>query len=183
MSGSGNWKASTLEQRIAWGMAASCIMLVLLASARPEWFDFSTSQQKQATKQTARQALSTPTKHAATQQRKIHLKARIIPPATAAKKLPAVHAKTKSPPPVKKPIAITDGFYVQLGAFHESARAQGLADQLKRNGWTTVIASKPNGLHAVWVGPKKTRSEAEKLRKAIHLKLKNKGFIVHKKQV
>jgi len=164
---------------MAWGIAASCIMLVLLASVRPEWFDFSTSSQKP----TSKQALSGSAKHTATQPRKTHLKTRQTAPATAAKKPPAMHAKTKSPPPpAKKQNTISGGFYVQLGAFQQRPRAQGLADQLKRNGWMAVIVSKPDGLHAVWVGPKKMRSEAEKLRKAIHRKLKNKGFIVHKKQ-
>ena len=47
MSESANWQASLLEQRMAWGIAAGCIILVVLASARPEWFDFSGPKQKQ----------------------------------------------------------------------------------------------------------------------------------------
>jgi len=181
MSDSDNWQASLLEQRMAWGIAASCIMLVLLASSRPEWFDFSTPQPKQAAKQTAAahpaaQLRKTPVK-------KIHTKPHAIHP----KQTTTAHAKTKTkstqtPVPVKKSPPISSGFYVQLGAFQERPRAQGLADQIKRKGWRVVITTKKDGLHAVWVGPRKTRSEAEKLLNAIYLKLKNKGFIIHQKQ-
>jgi len=163
---------------MAWGIAASCMILVLLASARPEWFEFDLSTPQQ-TSLGAKQTLTAP----ATQQHKTQLKTHLKPHSTAVKKPPVVHAKTKpSSPPVKNHAAIANGFYIQLGAFHERPRAQGLADQLKRSGWAAVITSKPGGLHAVWVGPKKTRSEAETLRNALHRKFKNKGFIVHKKQ-
>ncbi|MDQ6996963.1 MAG: SPOR domain-containing protein [Mariprofundus sp.] len=180
MSKSGEWTASLLEQRLAWGIAASCIILVLLASARPAWFDFSTAQPKQTARQATKQALPTPAKPVAAKPHKTHLNTR-----TKAHK---VHAKTTSKPstspspPIEKKHTIAEGFYVQFGAFRQRFRAQGLADQLQRKGWRPVIANTQGGLHAVWVGPKKTRNEAEKLRKAIHLKFKNKGFIVHKKQ-
>jgi len=182
MSESGNWQASLLEQRMAWGIAAVCIMLVLLASARPEWFEFDLFAPPP--KQVTKQAQTTPAKHVVTRQRQTHPATHARQPAKALKKAPAIHAKAKaSPPTVAKHAAIADGFYVQLGAFKERPRAQGLADQLKRKGWATVIAIKADGLHAVWVGPEKTRGEAEKLRKAIQRKLRNKGFIVHKKRV
>ncbi len=177
MSEPGNWQASLLEQRMAWGIAAICIMLVMLASARPEWFDFTTPHPTPVAKQTQ----STSTKHAATRQRQTH-PTRAKPPATAAKKAPVIHAKAKTSP-LAKPTAITGGFYVQVGAFKEHLRARGLADQLKRQGSSVVIVSKKDGLHAVWIGPKKTRAEAEKLLKTMHLKHNNKGFIIHQKQV
>jgi len=181
MSESGNWQASLFEQRMTWGIVAICIMLVSLASARPEWFefDFSTPPHKPV----AKQAQTTPAKHAATRHRQTHPVTHARRSATTVKKAPAIRAKTKiSPPPVAKHATIAGGFYVQLGAFRERLRAQGLADQLQRKGWATVIAIKADGLHAVWAGPEKTRGDAEKLRKAIHLQFKHKGFIVHKKQ-
>jgi len=166
---------------MAWGVAASCMILIMLASTRPAWFefDFSTVQQPPLTSP----ALTAPATHVVTQQRNTQAKLPAQPHPAAVKKTPTLHAKTNTAPyPAKKHTAIADGFYIQLGAFHERPRAQGLADQLKRNGWSAVIAGKPGGLHAVWVGPKKTRAGAETLRKAIHHKFKNKGFIVHKKQ-
>jgi len=84
-----------------------------------------------------------------------------------------VTSKTNSAP--------ASGYYVQLGAFGEKPRAQGLVDQLKRQGWSAVISPKPNGLHAVWAGPEKDHAEAEKLQKAIEKKMKTKGFIVQQK--
>jgi cell division septation protein DedD len=183
MSEPANWQASLLEQRMAWGIAASCIILVLLVFARPEWFEFDFSTPQHAP--VASPVLTAQATHAASQQHKTQPKTLAKPHAAAVKKSPTAHSKTKtkpSPHPVKKHTAIADGFYIQLGAFHERPRAQGLADQLKRSGWAAVITTKPGGLHAVWVGPKTTRSEAEKLSKAIHRKFKNKGFIVHKKR-
>ncbi len=186
MSESGNWQASLLEQRMAWGIAAGCLILVLLASSRPGWFDFSAprptaSVSKQLTKQAVAQPLVTPTTHAARHtQPAVHPE----PPATAAKTAPATHAKRNIKPsrrPVKAHVTIADGFYIQLGAFHERPRARGLADQLKRKGFPAVIISKSDGLHAVWVGPKHSRGGAEKLLQAIHRKLKHKGFIIHQK--
>jgi len=172
MSETGNWQASLFEQRTAWGIAACCMVLVLLVSTRPEWFDFSFANQKQATERQLKQSPA--------QQRTAHVNARVKPHPLAPKK-PHV-ASTQAQPHVaaKKTSEIAKGFYIQLGAFKERPRAQGLADQLKRKGWHTVVFTKQGGLHAVWVGPRKTNSEAERLLKSILLKLKNKGFIVQK---
>jgi len=175
MSESANWQASLLEQRMAWGIAACCIILVVLASARPEWFDFSGPKQKQV----ATLVPSEPTKHASAHQRKMHIQkakkpTRVSPPAKA----PTVH-QTDKPTPAAKTEHISGGFYVQLGAFKEHPRARGLADQIKRKGWHSVILPTKGGLHAVLVGPKQTRNEAEKLLKSIQGRIKKKGFIVH----
>ncbi len=159
---------------MAWGIAACCIILVVLASARPEWFDFSRPNQKQV----ATLSPSDPAKHATAHQRKTHIQktqkpTHASPPAKAA----TVHATDK---PAAKTEQIAGGFYVQLGAFQELPRAQGLADQIKRKGWHSVISPTKGGLHAVLVGPKQTRNEAETLLKSIQGRIKNKGFIVHR---
>jgi len=174
MAKSGNWQASLLEQRIAWAVATVCLILVLLTSTRPAWFDFSTSGHKPV----ARHAATTPVKHAI---RKTNAPIKKAPPALRAVSPPkqhTVHSKTKQAP-TKKVITVARGFYIQLGAFNERPRAQGLADRLQHQGWHTVIASTQGGLHAVWIGPKPTRRAAETLLKAVQARLKNKGFIVH----
>ena len=176
MSESTNWQASLLEQRMAWGIAACCIILVVLASGRPEWFDFFNPNQKQV----ATLSPSGPAKHATAHQRKTHIQkakkpTHVSPPAKA----PTVHAIDK-PKPAAKTEQIAGGFYVQLGAFKEYPRALGLADQIKRKGWHSIISPTKGGLHAVLVGPKQTRNEAETLLKSIQGRIKNKGFIVHR---
>ena len=160
---------------MAWGIAAGCIILVVLASARPEWFDFSGPKQKQV----ATLSLSGPAKHATAPHRKTHMQknrkpTHVSPPAKA----PTVHAIDK-PKPAAKTEQIAGGFYVQLGAFKEHPRARGLADQIKRKGWHSIISPTKGGLHAVLVGPKQTRNEAETLLKSIQGRIKKKGFIVH----
>ena len=166
---------------MAWGIAACCIILVVLASARPEWFDFSGPKQKQvATLVPSEPANPTPAKHATPHHRITHIQknrkpTHVSPPA----KTPTVHATDKSTPAAKTE-QIAGGFYVQLGAFQEHPRARGLADQIKRKGWHSVISPTKGGLHAVLVGPKHTRNEAETLLKAIQGSIKKKGFIVHR---
>jgi len=175
MTATVNWQASPLEQRIAWGVATCCMILVLLASARPEWFAATRSIQKQV----VRHAQATHPKHQAKPRRHAHVKA--PPKSHAAHPVTQrpIHPKASPPAPAVKTAAVASGYYVQLGAFHEHPRAQGLADQLKRHGWHAVIAPTQGGLHAVWIGPKQTRDAAETLLKTIQRKSGNKGFIVH----
>jgi len=185
MAEPGKWHASLLEQRIAWAVAASCLILVLLASARPAWFDFSTPAQTQATGHIEPVLHKTiPAKHSVAKRsitkRPVAKKAVAGQAVTPAKKLRAVHANTKpASTPARTQAMLAHGFYIQLGAFNERPRAQGLADRLQHQGWHTVIAPTQGGLHAVWIGPRPTRRGAEILLKTVHARLKNKGFIVH----
>ena len=95
---------------------------------------------------------------------------------------PVQQAKPTKPavkPASSKPASkVSSGYYVQLGAFNEQPRAQGLVDQLKQHGWKAVISKKSSGLFAVWAGPG-DRKAAENLQTAIESKLKIKGFIIH----
>jgi len=150
------------------------MLLVLLASTRPEWFVFSSGSQKQVEKQTTtpkpRQA--TITRHKTTAP-KTQPKAHIAAPKHTAP------PKTTAPATKKASVTIANGYYIQLGAFHERPRAQGLADQMKHKGMHTIIAPRAGDLHAVWIGPAKTHAEAKALLKRLQPGLKNKGFIVH----
>jgi len=175
MAVSDNWQASPLEQRIAWAVAASCIILVVIASSRPAWFDVSTYSAHHASataahpSEPANRAVGAPPTH---QQAQTHHHA------TPSHRLD--HARHSAPTHHRNPTKLAHGFYIQLGAFNERLRAQGLADQLKHRGWHhTVIASTKGGLHAVWIGPKSTRSAAVTLLKTVQRTFKNKGFIVH----
>ncbi len=182
MSNQSNWKASLLEQQIAWGVALCGILLVIIAASQPQWFDF--SSKPTASKQTAPIAKAVPQDQA-----------KLDPPTPAVAVKPVVKTaqkpvtieptvKTKqvvkeTPKPIKiKPQNVsTRSYYVQIGAFEEKARAQGMTDHLKKRGWSVRVFKK-RALHAVWIGPKETHEEAEKLLKTIQIKLKYTGFIV-----
>jgi len=181
-----NWQASLLEQRTAWGITFCAIIITMLAAAQPQWFDFSSSANKITHAQAPANKIIQPATHTAaekviikkTEPVKTAPKIKTITPSEPVMQAAPKVEKSKPVTTVKPFNSITSGFYVQLGAFAEKARAQGLAAQLKRKGWSVKISTKKNGMHAVWIGPKSTKSEAEQLLKAIRSKLKQKGFIV-----
>ncbi len=175
------WQASLLEQRIAWGIAACCIILVFLASTRPEWFELPAPTPQQVVNKEPNRKTSHPAPVIHHHQVETPLEAPVKTQPSKPKpkkRLVVTTPKTKTPDTT----VIASGFYVQIGAFHERHRAQGLTDQLKRKGWKAVISTRKNRLYAVWVGPKQTHASAEKLLLTIQRKLKSKGFIVHQKR-
>jgi len=172
-----SWQASLLEQRTAWGIAACCITLVFLASARPEWFEFrEVAPQQHTVKKSPSKKIPLPPPVIQHHPVETHTQQSVLKPKI---KTPPVTTAPKTH--VSKASAIAGGFYVQVGAFHERPRARGLTDRLKKKGWSAVISVRKNGLYAVWIGPKKTSASAGKLLEAIQRKLKIKGFIVHQK--
>jgi len=201
-----NWQASLLEQRTAWGVTFCAMIIAMLAASQPQWFEFSFSTDKAIHKQAPVTKVVEPSHNGNTTTNSHADQAAALKTATVkTAPIKAASPKTASVKPVKiKPITqstpvttakakpalnktitaskkkttLTHGFYVQLGAFAEKSRAHGLADQLKRKGWSVKITDKKNGLHAVWIGPKSTKADAEKLLKTIRSKLKQKGFIV-----
>jgi len=185
-----NWQASLIEQRLAWSLSFCAIVITLFAIAQPQWFELlsavNSPVHQQAPVTNPVQPARTKTMNTITPAAESPAPKKAPPPAAIK---PITQATPVTPPPTKhiakktstiapKKTVLAPGFYVQLGAFDEKARAQGLADQLKRKGWSVKIATKKNGMHAVWIGPKSTKSEAEILLKTIHSKLKQKGFIV-----
>ena len=171
-----NWRASLIEQRTAWGIATCGMLIIIFAATQPQWFELTTP--KQPTRQSVA-ALNTGQNPIKTTSGKPALKAAVQPQAAAQVGHITSRTPAKKQPSAHAPIA--HGFYVQLGAFEEPPRAQKLAHQLKRKAWKVRITKRKNGLHAVWVGPKKNRAQAEKLMQRIQDKLKYKGFIVHHK--
>jgi len=175
MSGSG-WQASAAEQRIAWGVAIAAMVLILIASFQPEWFVAELfSQQEQRSKQTAVAEPAPPPERLEP----------ATPHRTAAKRpLKSTRHTVKSPPRAAVPVSpapstIATGYYVQVGAFHDRDRAQGLADQLRRHGRQVVITEKSPGLHAVWAGPAESHAAAAALQKSLAATQHAKGFIIH----
>ncbi|MDT8376225.1 MAG: SPOR domain-containing protein [Mariprofundaceae bacterium] len=83
--------------------------------------------------------------------------------------------KQPSSPVASKTVA--SGYYVQLGAFRDQKRARTLSGRLSPT-WETHIASRPNGMLAVWVGPYATSGEASRAREKIASVAKLKGFVV-----
>ncbi|MDQ6997561.1 MAG: SPOR domain-containing protein [Mariprofundus sp.] len=186
-----NWQASLIEQRIAWSFSFCAIVITLFAIAQPQWFELLSAvnspvhQPTPVTKPV--QPTRTKTMNTITAAAESPAPQKAAPPPAVIK--PITQATPVTPSQTKviakktttiapKKTVLASGFYVQLGAFDEKSRAQGLADQLKRKGWSVKIATKKNGMHAVWIGPKSTKPEAETLLKTIHRKLKQKGFIV-----
>lgn len=164
-----DWKASLTEYRAAWIVACLCLLVIAIAGVRPDFFEGSIKKVDEvAVHDTApikKSTLPTP-KRAET-------------PVTTAKPVPEKRAVVKK---VKeKPAAPAPGYYIQLGAFNEASRAQGLLDRLKKH-HSATITRKSDGLLAVWVGPKKSRAEAEKLQKAIKSELKTESFIILQKR-
>ncbi len=199
----GGWQASLLEQRLAWGVAAGCIVLAVLAAHRPEWFDFSAPAPEPAAEQTriapslplAGRDVSAVSHSAAVAKKPAPAEPTVVPTrsdstrpgstrteSTQSASSRSAHARVEQSRPPAPAAAIAPGYYVQLGAFQQRARARGLADQLRRHGWhAVVVVARAGGLHAVWAGPNRTRAAAESQQAAIQRKLRKRGFIVRRK--
>lgn len=199
MSEQQEWQASLREHRTAWIVASLCLLLIVVASIKPDLFELpeQVAEPEQSQEAVTRHEQSLAERIAPPIEEKSEPVANKVEPQPviepeqplavidAAKPTPAKKAPETKPvsTPVAKtaPSTLSSGYYVQLGAFGEKTRAQGLVDQLKRQGFSAVIAPKPGGLHAVWAGPKRNRDSATRLQTAIEKRLKSKGFIVHHK--
>jgi len=172
-----NWRASLTEQRTAWIIAVCGIIIIALSASQPQWFEFPVPSQHSNSATATVQVIPQTKTNTAKATAKI---------TTTAKKASVTNRPSSKPAQTSRPAStqktsLTHGFYVQLGAFQERPRARNFVQQLNKNGWSARIINKKNGLHAVWVGPKTSRSQAEQLAKSIHSKLKYKGFIIQHK--
>jgi len=178
MTETSRWQASVFEQRMAWGIAIIAIVLMLFASFRPDWFAVT----KHTPEPTATKAVSDVAKNR-TPAKRIDPVSPAPKRATPPEAAPVVkkNRPQRTTAAVAKPVRTTlaNGYYVQVGAFKDRDRAQGMVDQLQRHGWHAVIAEKKKGLHAVRAGPEKSRRAAEQLEKTLAKTLHTKGFIVH----
>jgi DedD protein len=195
MTEQSNWKASLTEHRTAWIVASCCLLVILTAAIKPDLFEFPQHESvgeepavPASMEEIIAEQIAPPIEDEA-EAVVVEAAKEIAPPkAVITPSKPVVEKTPAKPTPAPskaeaatKPSAPAAGYYVQLGAFGERPRAQGLVDQLKLQGWSAVIAPKPGGLHAVWAGPEKDRGSAERLQKEIERKLKTKGFVVQQK--
>lgn len=198
MSEQTRWQASQAEHRIAWITAGICIAMLFIASLRPQWFEFSLPsfdpdsrysnlhedepQPQQLASQVTPEPPATVIPPAAekkiatvTPSTPVLESAKKSPVKTVSSEPPASHHVTRQPAQAAQP---ANGYYVQLGAFSEQPRAQGLADRLTSLGFQAHVVIRGK-LHAVWAGPATSQLKAEQLQKAIASRLPNKGFITH----
>jgi len=167
------WTTTPAETRIAWITASLCVVVIIVAFLWPQIKPDSASESKSIQTKTAK----------------------TIPAPSLAKSPPVISKpatkpveKPKTAPQAKKRVKVTvtkaipakslaSGYYIQLGAFKDSTRAQKLSKKLAST-WKTHITSRPNGMLAVWNGPYATFKEASLYREKITSTTKLKGFVV-----
>jgi len=184
-----NWQASVIEHRTAWSIALGCLLLILITSLKPDLFtatdrgsEIVAQDDVVAERPKPRVKAATPRIDKKPQQPAVvHVTEAIKPKVVVATAKPVVKKAAATPISTSRSATPPSGYYVQLGAFKEQPRAQGLIDQLKRQGWSGTLSRKSNGLYAVWAGPEKERSKIDRLQIAIEKKMKIKGFIVTQK--
>lgn len=95
----------------------------------------------------------------------------------------ATHKQSLSPATAKKSNKVTVGkgkIYVQVGAFKEVKGARTTYEKMRKTYKRAQIMPK-SGYYAVWVGPVRTKNEAEILQRQIFKRYKIKGFITSEK--
>lgn len=172
--------ASRQEHRTAWMVAVVCMGLIATVLIWPGLF----SSDEPAK---GRQATAPQHKTYRLPQKAVPSK-KPAPPVTTPRPVPAAQPEKraaakkqvagKSPP--KTPAHTwTGGYYIQLGAFKDRAKAKALVERVRKSGWSAHIEPR-NHLHAVWSGPMTSREKAvqrlQQINKAMHIK----GFIIHK---
>ncbi|GAV19508.1 rare lipoprotein A [Mariprofundus micogutta] len=183
-----------VEHRTAWIVASLSLLIMLIAAVKPDLFEAGPDRPAVAEQQLQKVY---PDEQKAIEENSVAdsvakkdviaepFKPAVIDAKPATKKAVPVEKKVtkavKQPAVVKTVKKAASGYYIQLGAFNEKPRAQGLVDQLRQSGWHGLINEKSTGLFAVWAGPESNRKAAETLQQAIERKLKLKGFIIHHK--
>ena len=169
------WIASPAETRATWIIASICIAVTIGFLLWPLAKSDSSNIQLATQADTVTTVLKQPKPlHHTAQPKKIKKSAERLKPAS-----PPLPKSTLEKQPHKSVVSATlaSGYYVQLGAFKDDQRAESLSKKLG-SAWQTHIASRPNGMIAVWVGPYKTSKEATRFRDKLLLSTKLKGFVV-----
>jgi cell division septation protein DedD len=178
-----SWIATSAETRTVWVIASLCIAVTIGAFLWPQIKPDSDSGKSSTLIKPPAAMVKRP--ESASLHRPVQTKP-AVPPKKASKQAghvkPAPPTLPNSVPPKQmiKPVASTtlaSGYYVQLGAFKDQKRARTLFSRLSPT-WKTHIASRPNGMLAVWVGPYRTSKEASRYREKIASAAKLKGFVV-----
>jgi len=189
-SGLTGWIASGREHRLALLIAVAGSLVLVLLLVKPSWFLTGQTVSDSKTHQSKTTAYSLPPKPE-----------RGSPTDKGTNQAPALHKTGKQPNPQAKKIAspekildhkpamavtqplkdknrLVHGYYVQVGAFKDVARAKKLANSLQHAGWHVQVIFKDHALHAVLVGPWPTRNQAQSTKLQLAYKNKVKGFII-----
>jgi cell division septation protein DedD len=171
------WMASPAETRTAWIIASMSIVLVVSAFSWPMISNHTTDDavttdkpQHPIQNKTETASIEKIIAKAQTQERQ-HIKSQPKPSVLTPAPVPTPKVQAA------KASTLAKGYYVQVGAFKEQARAETLQKKLAAN-WATHIKSKPNNLFAVWAGPYPSSKEAERVKTSLASRAKIKGFIV-----
>lgn len=188
------WKAGAHEYRLALIVAVAGSLVLVLLLVAPSWFLTEQPSADNKGTRTRAPAYNLPVRPS---------QAPAIKPKTGDKpltSLPAMHKTEKqivpqvkkAPPlktshsqatsivtqPPKSKHSLANGYYVQAGAFKDARRAKKLANSLQHAGWHVQTIIKNHGLHAVLVGPLKTRKKAKNAKLKLVKQSGIKGFII-----
>lgn len=89
-----------------------------------------------------------------------------------------VETETKAPKPVLSSNAITQGFYVQVGALSNENNAQRWLDDLASSVSTQGVINKTDGLYKVQLGPYSSKDQAEVIKSKLKQVKDITGFII-----
>jgi len=175
------WIATPAETRTSWVIASLCVAVAIGSFLWPQIKPDSDSGKLATSMESSAVVVKRPeSPHHSIQTKAVVQPGKVNKPVVRVKPTPSPASKSVMPEQPIKPVAsktLTSGYYVQLGAFKDQKRAQTLSSRLSPT-WKTHIASRPNGMLAVWVGPYATSKEASRYREKIASTTKLKGFVV-----
>jgi cell division protein FtsN len=94
-------------------------------------------------------------------------------PAPAPKPAVAPTSKPAAPVATNAPA----GYYIQVGTFKDKQHAIALSGKLEYKSWPSLVVARPGGMHAVWVGPYKTRDDVDQAKSALKKDTGLPGFV------
>jgi len=185
-----DWVASGREHRLAVMIAVAGLLVLVLLLVKPSWFPAGQSISDNRADQTKTTAYNLPPKPERGSSAEVETNQAPAPhktgkhPTPQTKKTPSVKAVSHHRPSLAKGQHMKDGnglkhgYYVQVGAFKDVAKARKLANSLQHAGWHVQTITKKNALHTVLAGPLPTRIKAENAKLKLAKQSGLKGFIV-----
>lgn len=161
------WFADVREHRLAVIIAVVGSLVLMLLLIVPSWFILEDKPVHNKKIQAHTPSYKLPPRLTHTSVTKSKTDVKPAPPTST----PAIHKNGKK---------IVLGYYVQAGAFKDTARAKKIADSLQNSGWDVRTVIKENNLHAVLIGPWATRTRAQEAKQKLAHQNKLQGFIVTK---
>ncbi len=184
-----DWVAGVREYRLATVSAIAASLLLVLLLVAPSWFlPEQTHVSRKAVQPKTYNLPAKPARNSVNGNKKTIQTPvpRIVEKRSAPKteKIPPVKTASRhSPSPATNRRmgagnVLKYGYYVQTGAFKDTAKARKMAALLQHSGWHARIISKRNNLHAVLVGPSKTRKKAKNAKLKLARQSGIKGYII-----